>query len=145
MLAPLLSSQACGKVLASKDRHLLHRGTLWLLDSRARPSTELHTFLFTDMLLLTERKPCKREVSHQQRSELGGGDRQSARTCIAVSVHCHLPGWVCTSTTQECFPYPSLGGCTVVKDSRLMAEHNPICFLLPLTVDTYNSLGKHLV
>ena len=64
VLAPLLSSQTCGKVLASKDRHLLHRGTLWLLDSRARPSTELHTFLFTDLLLLTERKPCKREVSH---------------------------------------------------------------------------------
>ena len=64
VLAPLLSSQPCGKVLAAKDRHLLHRGTLWLLDSRARPSTELHTFLFTDMLLLTERKPSKREVSH---------------------------------------------------------------------------------
>jgi len=62
VLAFLLSSQPCEDVLASNDRHLLHRGILRLLDSRARPSLELHSFLFTDMLLLTEQKPSKKEV-----------------------------------------------------------------------------------
>jgi len=63
VLASLLSSQPCEDVLASNDRHLLHRGILRLLDSRARPSLELHSFLFTDMLLLTEQKPSKKELT----------------------------------------------------------------------------------
>ncbi len=62
-LAAQLSTQPCD-VLASKEQQLLLKGTLKLLDARARPTFDLYAFLFTDMLLLTEHKTktCKRDV-----------------------------------------------------------------------------------
>ncbi len=78
-LAVQMSSQPCQDVLASKERQLLVKGSLKLLDARARPSIDLFAFLFTDMLLLTEHrtKSSKRDVS----------------LCMRDVSLCELVGW----------------------------------------------------
>ena len=58
-----LSRQPCCELLASKDRQLVDKGCLKLLDSKGRLSSELRVYLFTDILLLTEEhRPTKKEV-----------------------------------------------------------------------------------
>lgn len=62
-LKELLSRQPCCELMASKDRQLVDKGSLRLLDNKGRPSTELNVYLFTDILLLTEEhRPGKKEV-----------------------------------------------------------------------------------
>ncbi len=61
----MLSSQPSGEQLVTKDRQLVYKGILKLLDSKAKACHELHVFLFTDILLLTELvKANKKEVSY---------------------------------------------------------------------------------
>lgn len=58
-----LGRQPCCELLASKDRQLVDKGCLRLLDNKGRPSTELNVYLFTDILVLTEEhRPSKKEV-----------------------------------------------------------------------------------
>ena len=58
-----IARQPCCELLASKDRQLVDKGTLRLLDSKGRPSNDLNVYLFTDILLLTEEhRPTKKEV-----------------------------------------------------------------------------------
>lgn len=62
-LRDLLSRQPCCELLASKDRQLVCKGPLRVLDNKGRPTTELNVYLFTDILLLTEEhRPSKKEV-----------------------------------------------------------------------------------
>ena len=62
-----LSRQPCCELLASKDRLLVDKGCLRLLDSKGRPSTELQVYLFSDILLLTEEhRPTKKEVRERR-------------------------------------------------------------------------------
>ena len=58
-----LGRQPCCELLASKDRQLVDKGTLRLLDNKGRQTNELNVYLFTDILLLTEEhRPTKKEV-----------------------------------------------------------------------------------
>ena len=58
-----LGRQPCCELLASKDRQLVDKGALRLLDNKGRPASELNAYLFTDILLLTEEhRPNKKEV-----------------------------------------------------------------------------------
>ena len=66
-----LTRQPCCELLASKDRLLVDKGCLRLLDSKGRPSTELQVYLFTDILLLTEEhRPTRKEVSTSTKLKL---------------------------------------------------------------------------
>ena len=61
-----LSRQPCCELLASKDRQLVDKGCIRLLDSKGRPTTELQVYLFTDILLMTEEhRPTKKEVDQR--------------------------------------------------------------------------------
>lgn len=61
-----IARQPCCELLASKDRQLVDKGTLRLLDSKGRPSNDLNVYLFTDILLLTEEhRPTKKEGHNQ--------------------------------------------------------------------------------
>lgn len=69
-------------MLASKDRQLVLRDFLKLLDSKGRPSSELTVFLFTDLLLLTERtiKNSKGAEVRERGREGGRGEREASVT-----------------------------------------------------------------
>ena len=59
----MLSSQQSGEQLVTKDRQLVYKGILKLLDNKAKACLELHAFLFTDLLLFTNlTKATKKEV-----------------------------------------------------------------------------------
>ncbi|XP_064400266.1 pleckstrin homology domain-containing family G member 6-like [Halichondria panicea] len=68
----LLSSQQSGEQLVTKDRQLVYKGILRLLDSKAKPCHELHVFLFTDFLLFTELKSSKKESNQLIRYHVYG-------------------------------------------------------------------------
>lgn len=60
-----LEQQLCKDQLATPTRQMLHSGALCLIDNRGRRSNDIHLFLFTDMLLLTEpHKSSSRKETH---------------------------------------------------------------------------------
>ena len=77
-----LDQQPCRDRLATPSRQLLHNGLLHLIDNRGRRGNDIHLFLFTDMLLLTD----PHNKSARKESNRVWYPRHTVQVCIFVCV-----------------------------------------------------------